>query len=161
MGAVRTLIVIAGAGLLVAGCAAPRQNFERVVYGDPAKPYLGKSKAEIVACAGQPASSIERGPGETVVYHYSGPGPVPGAAPKKKDDAEAKGGFFGGKKQDKSWKCSASLTFENDRLTHVTFAPRDVVSEYAMKKDAKTGEKRPAPQPEPCTFSLPNCPGGQ
>ena len=56
MGAVRTALAIAGIGLLVVACAAPRQTFERVVYGDPAKPYLGKTKTEIMTCAGTPAS---------------------------------------------------------------------------------------------------------
>jgi hypothetical protein len=163
MSAIRIALAIAGTGLLMAACASPRQSFERVVYGDPAKPYLGKTKAEIIACAGPPAGSYLRDSGETLTYHYSGPGPAPGAAPPKKEakDADAKPGIFGGKKQDKSWKCVASLTFENDRLTHVTFAPHDVVSIYAEKKDAKTGVKSPAPQPEPCTFVLPNCAGGQ
>ena len=166
MSAIRIALAIAGTGLIMAACASPRQSFERVVYGDPAKPYLGKTKAEIIACAGPPAGSFLRDSGETLTYHYSGPGPVPGAAPPKKEakeakDADAKPGIFGGKKQDKSWKCVASLTFENDRLTHVTFAPHDVVSIYAEKKDAKTGVKSPAPQPEPCTFVLPNCAGGQ
>ncbi|MGA7544279.1 MAG: hypothetical protein WBW08_00390 [Methyloceanibacter sp.] len=166
MSAIRIALAIAGTGLIMAACASPRQSFERVVYGDPAKPYLGKTKAEIIACAGPPAGSFLRDSGETLTYHYSGPGPVPGAAPPKKEakeakDADAKPGIFGGKKQDKSWKCVASLTFENDRLTHVTFAPHDVISIYAEKKDAKTGVKSPAPQPEPCTFVLPNCAGGQ
>jgi hypothetical protein len=162
MSAIRIALAIAGTGLLMAACASPRQSFERVVHGDPAKPYLGKTKAEIIACAGPPAGSYLRDSGETLTYHYSGPGPAPGAAPPKKEakDADAKPGIFG-KKQDKSWKCVASLTFENDRLTHVTFAPQDVVSIYAEKKDAKTGVKSPAPQPEPCTFVLPNCAGGQ
>lgn len=122
--------------------------------GDPAKPYLGMTKDEIIACAGAPANRYSHSTGETLTYHYSGAGPVPSAAKAKSDGGR---GVFGRSKADKSWKCSASLVFEGGRLARVNFAPRDVVSPYATKKDPKTGEKVPVPQPEPCTFSLPNC----
>ncbi len=61
MSAIRIALAIAGTGLIMAACASPRQSFERVVYGDPAKPYLGKTKAEIIACAGPPAGSYPAG----------------------------------------------------------------------------------------------------
>ena len=66
MVAVRGLLAVLGAGLLVAGCGNPNATFERVVAGDPAKPYLGKTRAEIVACAGEPSSSLDRGGSEVL-----------------------------------------------------------------------------------------------
>ena len=162
MGAVRNTIAIAAiaaVALLATACGNPQATFERVVRGDPAKPYLGKTKEEIIACAGEPAGSYPHGSGETLTYHYSGAGPGPGEAKPKTADDDAKPGFFGTKKQDKNWKCAASVVFENGRLTRLTFAPRDAISPYAMKKNAKTGEKTPMPQPEPCTFVLPKCGG--
>jgi hypothetical protein len=140
MDAVRGLLAALSAGLLVAGCGNPTATLERVVAGDPAKPYLGKTKAEIVACAGEPSASVDREGSEVLVYHYSGSGPVPGAA-KKKQEGGAQTGLFGGKK-DKNWECSASITFENGRLTRLTFAPRDVVSPYSTPKTSAAEKQR-------------------
>jgi hypothetical protein len=166
MVAVRGLLTVLSAGLLVMGCGNPTATLERVVAGDPAKPYLGKTKAEIVACAGEPSATIDRGGSEVLVYHYSGSGPVPGAAKKKKDEGGGTGGGTGGAqtglfgvKKDKSWQCSASIVFENGRLTKLTFAPRDVESPYATKKNAKTKERVAVTPPQPCTFVLPACGG--
>jgi hypothetical protein len=129
----------------------------RIVSGDPARPYLGKSKTEIIACAGLPFGSYKTKTGENLTYHYSGAGPVPGAQPEEKE--KKSGGLFGGskKKDDENYKCVATMTFENDRLVSVNHAPRDAVSPYATKEDKKTGEKIPVPMPEPCAFSLPRC----
>jgi len=126
----------------------------RIVGGDPARPYLGKSKTEIISCAGLPAGSYKTKTGENLTYHYSGAGPVPGTQPEEK-----KKGVFGGgdKKRDDNYKCVATMSFENDRLVGVNHAPRDAVSPYATKEDKKTGEKVPVPMPEPCSFSLPQC----
>ena len=45
---------------------------------DPAAPYLGMTKAQILACAGEPHSRFKSGAAkETLTYHYSGAGPVP------------------------------------------------------------------------------------
>ena len=91
MSAVRTLLSRSWPpGLCVGACQAPMATFERTVLGDPAKPYLGMTKAEIIACAGTPAGSYTHGTGETLTYHYSGAGPVPMAPAKKKAD-EPKG----------------------------------------------------------------------
>ena len=125
-----------------------------IAYGDPAKPYFGMTKDEVIACAGKPSGSYGTNTGETLIYHYSGAGPVPSAGKEKPDKRK---GVLGRSKSDKSWRCSASLAFEGGRLARVNFAPRDVTSPYATKKDPKTGKKVPVPQPEPCTFSLPNC----
>jgi hypothetical protein len=80
---------------------------------------------------------------------------VPGAQPEEKK----KGGIFGGggKKEDKDYKCVATLNFQNDRLAGANYAPRGAVSPYATKEDPKTHEKIPVPMPEPCSFTLPQC----
>ena len=144
------------ASLLLAGCGgAPRAQMTRLIGGNPVGPYLGKTKTEIIACAGLPSGTYKTNTGENLTYHYSGPGPVPGAQPEEKK----KGGIFGGggKKDDKDYKCVATLNFENDRLIGATYAPRDAVSPYATKKDKTTGEKIPVAMPEPCSFTLPQC----
>jgi hypothetical protein len=149
-------------GVAVASCAAPVQTFERAIYGDPAKPYFGKTKAEMIACAGAPFGSFTHNTTETLTYHYSGAGPVPGEVQKKADD-QAQGGMFGAKKQDKNYKCTASLGFENDRLVRVNFAPRLIITPYTHQKNsepkAKKAQKgdagdagdsaKPAPAPAP------------
>ena len=73
---------------------------------------------------GRPANVYSHGSGETLVYHYNGAGPVPGAEPKKKkkDDDPFKRSSGG------DWTCTASLVFENGRLERVTYAHKDVVS---------------------------------
>ncbi|MGB6426512.1 MAG: hypothetical protein WBF11_00180 [Methyloceanibacter sp.] len=154
MSAVRAVFAILTAGLWLASCANPQATMKAIAYGDPAKPYFGMTKDEVIACAGKPSGRYDTNAGETLIYHYSGPGPVPSAGKDKSDERK---NMLGRSKSDKSWKCSASLSFEGGRLVRVNFAPREVASPYATKKDAKTGEKVPVPQPEPCTFSLPNC----
>ena len=88
MRAVRSLLTILAASLLVSGCQSPKATFERTFLPDPAKPYVGMTKEQIIACAGTPAGRYNTNTGETLVYHYSGAGPVPQAAPKK-DRVEA------------------------------------------------------------------------
>jgi hypothetical protein len=156
MRVVRAMLAILAAGLGASSCQAPRATFERTFF-DPAKPYVGMTKEQVIACAGAPAGRYNTNTGETLVYHYSGAGPVPTAAPKKQDDAKANP--FGSKKSDKNYDCNASLVFEGGRLTRVTFAPRLAVSPYETKKNPKTREKVPVEQPKPCSFSLPNCAG--
>jgi len=135
---------------------------------DPAKPYLGMSVEEIVACAGAPYSRYKSGSNaEILTYHYSGAGPVPAPAgdkeKKKKKGKDKLSSIFGGDKKDKSkdkdWNCTASLVFEDGRLARVSFAHKDVRSPYAWQseKDPKKREElRNTPVPT-CTFSLPNC----
>jgi hypothetical protein len=147
------LAPLAAASMLF-GCAAPLATIETAMAEDPAKPYVGMTKAEIIACAGTPASTYAHHTGETLVYRYSGAGPVP-SAEKKKDDKE--GSPFGKRKSDKKWTCSASLVFKGGKLARLTFAHKDVVSPYEQKKDPKTGEKTYVTPPPPCAFSLPNC----
>jgi len=66
---------------------------------DPAAPYLGMSVTAILACAGEPHSRFESGPNkETLVFRYTGTGPVPA----EKTDGKSSGGkTSGGKKSDK------------------------------------------------------------
>jgi hypothetical protein len=157
MRAVQSLLAILGASLLASSCQSPKATFERTFF-DPAKPYVGMTKEQIIACAGTPAGRYNTDTGETLVYHYSGAGPVPQAAPKKDDSKQTNP--FGKKKSDNDYDCNASLAFEGGRLARVTYAPRLAVSPYETKTDPKTHEKVPVEQPKPCTFSLPNCRGG-
>jgi hypothetical protein len=150
------VLAVFAAGLGATACQAPMATLERISMGDPAKPYAGMTKDEIIACAGKPSGSYANATGETLVYHYSGPGPTP-SAEKDKPKPDAPKGPLGQPKADKNWACSASLAFENGRLARATFAPREVVSPYATKKDSKTGEKKAVEAPPPCAFSLPNC----
>jgi hypothetical protein len=89
---------------------------------DPAAPYLGMTEAQIIVCAGEPHSRLKSGAKkETLTYHYSGAGPVPAKKPKteekKSEEKEPKSIFSKfKKKEDKTWTCSASLVFENDKL---------------------------------------------
>jgi hypothetical protein len=155
----RPAFAILAVGLLAAACASPVATLERTISGDPAKPYLGKSKAEIMACAGAPFASYKGSSTETITYHYSGAGPVPGGDAKKPGEPE-KPGLLITKKSDKNWKCTASLTFEADHLIRVTFAPQVVVSPYADQSDDNKKKKSAAPaEPVKCTFVLSNCGG--
>ena len=156
MSAVRALLAILGAGLCLGGCSNPRATFERVVFADPAKPYLGMSKAQVIACAGKPAGSFTHGTTEMMTYHYNGAGPVPAPEPAKPAASDQKGPL-GGPKSNKIYDCDASMAFEADHLVRVTFAPRLAISPYTEKTDPKTHERTYVTPPPPCAFSLPNC----
>jgi ABC-type oligopeptide transport system substrate-binding subunit len=146
---------------LLAACANPSATLTNVITADPAKPYLGRTKTQIIDCAGFPSASIQTDTGEVLTYRYSGAGPVPGGA-KKAEKKSKKTGLFGGgvgRRSDKDWTCSASLTFQHDRLVRVRFAHKDVNSPYAYqseKNPEKAEAMRKAKTPT-CTFSLPNC----
>jgi hypothetical protein len=143
---------LCGVALLIsAACAA-----------DPAKPYLGMTTEQIIACAGEPRSRYKSGPeAETLTYHYSGAGPVPAPPGDKKKKDKPGLAFFGGKKDKKKgdWTCTASLAFENGRLTQVYFAPKDVRGRYdwQKEKDPVKQEKMRKEGVPTCIFSLPNC----
>jgi hypothetical protein len=129
---------------------------------DPARPYLGMSKEQIIACAGEPHAKLKRGAdGETLTYRYSGAGPVPAAPGEKKKQKDGLSALIdkGKKKGDKSWSCIASLVFEKDRLVRVTFAHKDARSPYAWQsvKDPKKQEAMRNEEVPTCDFSLPNC----
>ena len=87
----------------VAGLIASALLILAAEAADPAKPYLGMSREEIVACAGEPYAKYKSGAeAETLTYHYSGAGPVPGPPGEKKKKQGGLAGFFpGGDKADK------------------------------------------------------------
>jgi hypothetical protein len=151
------LVIAGGAGLHVSLVSAG------FLSGDPAKPYLGMSKEAIIACAGEPHAKYRSGAeAETLTYHYSGAGPVPGAPGEKKKDKPSFS--FGGDKKDKKkgdqdWTCTASLVFENGRLARVSFAHKDVRSPYdwQKEKDPKKREAMRKAEVPICSFSLPRC----
>jgi len=153
------------AGALMAVGIGLCLSFSSAYAADPARPYLGMSKEEIVACAGEPHGKYKRGAnGETLTYHYSGAGPVPAAPGEKKKGEKTKdalSAFIGKdkKKGGKGWSCTASLVFESGRLVRVSFAHKDVRSPYdwQKEKDPKKREALRNKQIPTCSFSLPNC----
>ena len=157
------MLAVLSAGLLVGACGNPTATLERVVAGDPAKPYLGKTRAEIVACAGEPSSSLDRGGSEVLVYHYSGSGPVPGAAKKKEEAAarkaaaaKAAAACSAAPRRTRTGNARRASPSRMGASTRLIFAPRAVESPYATKKVGKTHERVPVQQPEPCTFVWPD-----
>jgi hypothetical protein len=75
--------------VLVSACAGLYAAVGAVAKQDPAAPYLGMSVTDILACAGEPHSRFESGPNrETLVFRYSGAGPVP-AEKSKADDKKS------------------------------------------------------------------------
>ena len=147
MRAVRSLLTILAASLLVSGCQSPKATFERTFLPDPAKPYVGMTKEQIIACAGTPAGRYNTNTGETLVYHYSGAGPVPQAAPKKDESKQTSP--FGKKKSDKDYDCNASLVFEGGHLSRVTFAPRLAVpdgDDRCRHDGQSSGHQAPRPR---------------
>ncbi len=157
-----TLCVLAACiGLYATGDAAAKK--------DPAAPYLGMSVAEVIACAGEPHSRFESGPGkETLTFRYAGAGPVPAEKTKsddkgddKKSDKNKIASIFGKnkKKDDKDWTCSASMVFEDGKLVRVNFAHKDVRSPYdwQSEKDPQRAEEMRQESVPTCEFSLPKC----
>ncbi|XSG81871.1 MAG: hypothetical protein ACPW61_12475 [Methyloligella sp. ZOD6] len=127
------LAALAGA-LSLTGCTHPMDSFNRLTATDLTEPYIGRSKADIVACAGEPYGRYKTTVGENLIYRYSGAGPVPG-------------------KGSKDWTCSATMIFNGERLTEINYAHKDVESPYT-----EFGKKKPnLPH---CTFSLPRCQKG-
>jgi hypothetical protein len=149
------------AAALLTGCGGQSAGalVTSLAEGDPTKPYLGMTKAEITACAGMPHSRYDSGDTETFTYQYSGAGPVPGQAAKEKKSKKPE--FFGGKKNEsgKEWDCTASLVFADDRLVRVSYAHKMVRSPYQWQSEddeQKKEEMRREGVPT-CQFSLPNC----
>ena len=146
VGTVGARVAVVGTAALLAGCggggSGPEDAMAQLSRVDHGKPYLGMSKAEVLRCAGQPRSRIPAGQtAETLIYRYSGPGPVPGGG-------------------DKNAVCSASLTFERGALVRVNYAHLDARSPYQWQSEndpKKAEELRNTPLPT-CTFSLPRCP---
>jgi hypothetical protein len=155
-GLVRLAFAAGIVSLCASGIAAAR---------DPGAPYLGMTEAQIIVCAGEPHSRLKSGAKkETLTYHYSGAGPVPAKKPKteekKSEEKEPKSIFSKFKKKEyKTWTCSASLVFENDKLVRGTFAHKDVRSPYQWQheKNPEKAEKMRKEGVPTCTFSLPRC----
>jgi hypothetical protein len=147
--------VLVASVALAAGLAAALQA---CAYSGP----RDMSKSEVLRCAGQPWSRIATGANsETLVYHYTGAGPVPGGASvpdKKKKNPNP----FSGLTQRKTgnFACTASLAFDGDHLTRVVYASKDVRSPYAWEseKDPKKREEMKREGVPTCMFSLPRCP---
>jgi hypothetical protein len=159
------LVTAAGLTALISGCAGgsgPEDAFNQLTRVDYGQPYIGMSKAEVLSCAGQPRSTIAAGPStETLVYHYNGGGPVPGAAPAKAEGKKKKSPFSTGSSEPKGdFTCTASLTFEQEKLVRVSYAHMQTRSPYDWQKE-KDPEKREQMREEgvpTCVFSLPRCP---
>jgi hypothetical protein len=158
-------MALAGAlSLLLAACAntGPGDAIERITAVDYGQPYLGMSKTEVLSCAGTPRSRIPAGKTtETLVYHYSGAGPVPSGAAESGDKKKASSPFGGGEKKSKGPKptCTASLTFEKDVLVRVSYAHMNVRSPYEWQgEDNEAAAERMRKEGVPtCVFSLPRC----
>ncbi len=138
-------LMATGLAVTISGCAGgsgPEDTYKALTRVDYGKPYIGMSKAEVLRCAGPPRSKIPAGSSaETLIYHYSGQGPVPGAPAK-------------------NTACTASLTFEREKLVRVSYAHKDVRSPYAWQSedDPEKAERLRREQVPACVFSLPQCP---
>lgn len=140
-------LTAAGLSGLVAACgggSGPSDALQQLSQVDYGKPYLGMSKNEVLNCAGKPRSRIPAGTTtETLVYHYSGGGPVPSSGNNKEKAS-----------------CTASLTFEKDVLVRVSYAHMQARSPYAWQSedDPKKAEEMRREAAPTCVFSLPRCP---
>jgi hypothetical protein len=164
--ALAPVVLAAGFGLLLGACAysGPSDTIKRITTTDYGDPYLGMSKAEVLSCAGQPRSRIPAGPStETLVYHYSGAGPVPSSGGSEPSDDKKKkksSSPFSRLSQSKSDSdCTASLTFEKDRLVRVSYAHKEVRSpyEWQSEEDPEEAERMKREGVPTCMFSLPRC----
>jgi hypothetical protein len=137
----------AGLAALLSACgggSGPEDAIQQLSRVDYGQPYIGMSKNEVLRCAGQPRSRIPAGTSaETLIYHYSGAGPVPSSGDKKQKPT-----------------CSASLTFEKDKLVRVSYAHMLVRSPYDWQSedDPKKAEQMRNEAVPSCVFSLPRCP---
>src|SRR5687768_2482616 len=89
------LALALAAGFATASCGgmSPEATLASLAAGDPAQGYIGMSKSQVISCAGQPYSRYGSGSGaETMIYRYSGAGPVPRAA---KPEEKKKSSIFG------------------------------------------------------------------
>ena len=114
---------------------------------DPAKPYLGMSKEAILACAGEPYGKYKSGSNaETLTYHYSGAGPVPGPpGQKNKKKQGGLGGFFaGGEKADttdKKDKTEPKADQSGDAPDQTEHKEKTADASEAGSKGGKGGKK--------------------
>ena len=156
------VVLAAGlAGLLgaCAGGSGPEDTFNQITRVDYGRPYIGMSKAEVLKCAGNPRSRIPAGASaETLVYRYNGAGPVPLSDGGGKEQKKKK--LFAETQKSADGDCTATLTFEKDKLVRVSYAHKDSRSPYQWQSE-KNEEKAEAMRREgvpTCKFSLPRCP---
>ena len=125
------VLVSAGAGLYAGAGAVAKQ--------DPAAPYLGMSVTAILACAGEPHSRFESGPNkETLVFRYTGTGPVP--AEKAKADDKSSGGKKSADKQADATKSDAGKSADQ---TSADKASDDAKSAGKPSGDKKADDSKP------------------
>jgi len=106
---------------------------------DPAAPYLGMSVTAILACAGEPHSRFESGPNkETLVFRYTGTGPVP--AEKAKADDKSSGGKKSADKQADATKSDAGKSADQ---TSADKASDDAKSAGKPSGDTKADDSKP------------------
>jgi len=123
------VLVSAGAGLYAASGAVAKP--------DPAAPYLGMSVTDILACAGDPHSRFESGPNkETLVFRYSGTGPVPA----EKTDGKTSGGKKSADKQADATKSDAGKSADQ---TSADKASDDAKSAGKPSGDKKADDSKP------------------
>jgi hypothetical protein len=126
---VTLVLVSAGAGLYAAAGAIAKP--------DPAAPYLGMSVTAILACAGDPHSRFESGPNkETLVFRYTGTGPVP--AEKAKTDDKTSGGK---KSADKASDATKSDAMKSADKTSAATKSADKKSDDAKSAGKPSGDK--------------------
>ena len=115
------VLVSAGAGLYAAVGAVAKP--------DPAAPYLGMSVTDILACAGEPHSRFESGPNkETLVFRYTGAGPVP-AEKSKADDKKS-----GDKKSADKKSATKSTTRNRTTSRPTTSSPTSKKSATSVRR---------------------------
>jgi hypothetical protein len=125
-----TLAGLIGSALLIIAAEA----------ADPAKPYLGMSRDEVIACAGAPYAKYKSGAeAETLTYHYSGAGPVPGAPGEKKKKEGGLANFLSGGD-------TAEKTEKNDKKDKTSEASdtsdASDASQPRVKGSGKKGKKK-------------------
>ena len=127
--------------VLVSACAGLYAGAGAVAKQDPAAPYLGMSVTAILACAGEPHSRFESGPNkETLVFRYTGTGPVPA----EKTDGKSSGGkTSGGKKSDKQADATKSDAGKSADQTSADKASDDAKSAGKPSGDKKADDSKP------------------
>ena len=150
------------AAVLLGSCATavqgPADMVNRITASDPTKAYIGMTKAEVIACAGQPHSRYPAAGGsEIITYHYDGAGPVP---PEKKSDKGDKDdkpkGFVRRRQVGQEGRLDLHREPRVRRRpadVRVSFAHKDVDSPYAWQKEKdpekQAGSARRACRPAP------------
>ena len=117
--------VITGFAFGLAGCAVERAATAQQARQD----LIGKSKAEIIACAGVPSSTIKEGQVEVLAYQYDGDVQVfqsstAEAIGTRSDNTVRTTGFGLGVSSVRRRQCIANFVFENGRLKQLNYSGR-------------------------------------